>query len=275
MVADGPRRSAPAAGAGSGGVETGSAGEVTVAARRIGFWYRLAVLVLKPPAVALTERRWEGLENLPAAGGVIVAANHYSHADPVTLAHCLYDSGRMPRFLAKAELFRTPLVGTILRGAAQIPVARNTADAGAALAPAVAALRRGECVVIYPEGTTTRDPARWPMAARTGVARLALASGCPVVPVAQWGAQRLHDTNDGWHLRRVRVTTRFGAPLDLGEFLVARVDGEEPSAETLHAVTAVVMDRVRALLGDIRGEQPPERIWGARGRDRPDERRSA
>lgn len=229
---------------------------MAVGGRRIGGWYRLAVMVAKPVLLLLTRPRWRGLENLPPSGGVIVAANHHSYADPFTVAHVLYDNGRVPRFLAKAEIFRLPLIGSIMRGARQIPVYRNTADASAALVEAVEALRRGECVVIYPEGTVTRDPQRWPMAARTGVARLALATGCPVVPLAQWGAQRLHDKRDGLHLRRTDVTTLIGPPLDLTAYR-DRVDGP-----ALREVTDLVMAELRRMVGVLRGQRPPAQVYG-------------
>lgn len=145
---------------------------------RLGFWYRLAVCLIKPAMRVLTRRDWRGQQHIPPAGGVIIAANHY-----------VYDAGRPPCFLAKIELFRLrwPL-GRIFRDAGQIPVYRNSANAADALRDAVAAIRRGEAVVIYPEGTVTRDPQLWPMVARTGVARLAMATGALVVPVAQWSA---------------------------------------------------------------------------------------
>lgn len=235
--------------------------------RPIGFWYRLAVLVVKPLATVLTRRRWLGMENLPAAGGVIVAANHYSYADPFTVAHAIYDNGRVPRFLAKAELFRVPLIGSLMRGAGQIPVHRHTSDASAALVDAVTALRAGECVVLYPEGTVTRDPQRWPMAARTGIARLALASGCPVVPLAQWGAQLLHDKRDGIHLCRAEVVTLVGPPVDLTAF-----HGRPVTADVLREVTDLIMDEIRGMVGVLRGQAPPSQVYGAQARE---ERRSA
>ncbi len=238
-------------------------------ARRIGFWYRVAVIVVKPLATVFTRRLWEGFENLPQEGGVLVVANHYSHADPLTLAHAVYDNGRVPRFLAKAELFGVPLIGAVMRGAAQIPVYRRTPDAAAALSAAVESLRAGECVVIYPEGTTTDDPARWPMHSRTGVARLALSTRVPVLPLAQWGAHRLHDKQDGWRLRRVFVHTRLGPPIDL-----SRYEDSPLSAAVLREVTDLIMDTIRQMLGELRGEVPPDDVYGAPPLEA-DERRSA
>jgi 1-acyl-sn-glycerol-3-phosphate acyltransferase len=149
---------------------------------RIGFWYRLTVSIVQPLSMLLTRREWRGAENIPAQGGVIVAANHLSYVDPMTFGHFVYASGRTPRFLAKSSLFEVPVFKYLVRGAGQIPVYRGTDDAAAALSAGVDALRRGECLLIYPEGTATRDPDCWPMQARTGVARCACRSGGAVGP---------------------------------------------------------------------------------------------
>lgn len=237
---------------------------------RLGFWYRLAICILKPPTAVLTRRVSTGTDLVPA-GGVILAANHISHADPIVLADfVLYDLHRTPRFLAKRELFRgNGLVGRVMRGAGQIPVDRHAPDASRALGPAVAALHRGETVVIYPEGTVSRDPGKWPMHARTGVARLALLSGAPVVPVAQWGAQEIHDTyrSPGVHLRpRRTVRFRVGPPVDLSPWA-----GQELTADVLRAATEAVMDALTAELEALRGERAP----ATRHVHRPDQRSGA
>ena len=239
--------------------------------RGLGFWYLLGIGVLKPPTLVLTRRAASGTALVPA-GGVIVAANHISHTDPVVLADfLLYDLRRAPRFLAKRELFRgNGLVGRVMRGADQIPVDRHAPDASRALEPAVQALHRGETVVIYPEGTVTRDPGKWPMKARTGVARLALLSGAPVVPVAQWGAQDIHDTYRSGRLDlrpRRPVRFRVGPPVDL-----SRWAGRELTADVLREATDAVMDAITAELEVLRGERAPA---ARHDPGRTDERRTA
>ncbi|MCW2613653.1 MAG: acyltransferase [Frankiales bacterium] len=230
---------------------------------RLGPWYCLAIVLLKPPTVLLTRRRVTGLEHVPA-GGVILAANHISFVDPVVLADLvLYPMARAPRFLAKSEMFGGGgLVARIMRGADQIPVDRRTPDASRALAAAVAALARGETVVIYPEGTVTRDPGKWPMRARTGVARLALLSGVPVVPVAQWGAQEVHDSYRSKGLQLLpRHTMRFriGPPVDLSPWT-----GQELTAEVLGGATDAVMDAIVRELEVLRGEPAPAQRYDPR-----------
>src|SRR5581483_9098596 len=127
----------------------------------------------------------------PAEGGVIIALNHISHIDTVLMARLVWQSGRVPRFMIKAGVFSKPLLKQIMYGAKQIPVYRGTSDAAASLRDAVTALEQGEAVVIYPEGTITKDPDQWPMQGKTGIARLVLLTpDIPVVPVGQWGAQQ-------------------------------------------------------------------------------------
>src|SRR5262245_2461001 len=146
--------------------------------RQLPFAYRFAVGVLRPTFLALTKRAWHGAENLQKTGGFVVTPNHRSHVDPVACAHYLFDNGREPYFLGKEGVFRVPVVGAILRGAEQIPVYRNTGQAADAYRAAVAAVDDGKCVVVYPEGTLTRDPDLWPMVGKTGAARIALATRC-------------------------------------------------------------------------------------------------
>lgn len=224
---------------------------------RIGFWYRLAVVLIKPPLLLLTRRSWTGFEKVPPRGGVILAANHISYVDPLCLGDAVvFSTRRLPRFLAKAGLFEgNGIVGRTMRGAQQIPVHRNTSDASLALRDAVTALQDGELVLIYPEGTVSRDPDKWPMQARTGIARLALLSGVPVVPVAQWGAQQLHDSyrRKGLHLlSRPTIAISVGDPVDL-----SRWQGLEPTAPVLREVTDAVMSEVVRLLEPLRGERAP------------------
>lgn len=151
------------------------------------FWRLASVMVLVPVVTALIRNVWAGRENIPAKGGVILAPNHVSYADTFTNALFFYRCRRYPTFMIKSSLFTMKGVGGILRRAGQLPVDRGAADAALVLREAERMLDEGAAVVIYPEGTVTRDPELWPMVARTGVARLALAAGVPVIPVAHWG----------------------------------------------------------------------------------------
>jgi len=245
---------------------------------RAGFWIRLCVAVIYPLDGLLFRIRWHHLERVPgpASGGVIIVLNHVSKIDTVLMARCVWQSGRIPRFMIKSVVFGWPGLGRILRGAAQIPVYRGTADASQSLREAVLALERGEAVVIYPEGTTTKDPKNWPMQAKTGVARLVLlAPGIPVVPIGQWGAQKRRGRSDGPRLRRRTAEVSVGQPLDLTRFR-----GAEANADTLREITDVIMNAVRNEVATLRGEPAPSEFFvrkpahearfgiaGQRGRD--------
>lgn len=231
-----------------------------MARRRLGFWRRFAVAVVKPPLLVITKRGWSGTQHIPASGGVIIVANHISHADPLTVAHFVYDAGRWPQFLAKASVFKVPVVGWLLRQVRQIPVSRGTAEAVKALEEAVNAVKAGDAVIIYPEGTTTREPDLWPMRGKTGAARLALATGAPVVPVVMWGPEEIFDprTRKLRVLRRTPVTMVAGPPIDLSKW--AHV---QPTTATLHEMTDEIMLRLRDMLAEIRGGTPPQ-LWAPR-----------
>lgn len=226
--------------------------------RRLGFWLRLCVVVLKPLLTVATRRTWRGNDNVPADGPVIFAVNHKSHADPFTVAHWVYDLPRTPRFLAKESLFRVPFVKSVLHGANQIPVYRGSKDASASLRDARAVLDEGGAVIIYPEGTVTKQPELWPMQAKTGVARLALESGAPVVPVAEWGSQRIFDPRTKKVRLRLRtpVSVLVGPPVNLSAYA-----GRQLSGEVLRAATDTIMCDVQDLLVEIRGEPAPAEFF--------------
>ena len=222
--------------------------------RKQGPAFRFIVIVLVPLLRALMKRDWRGGKHIPASGGVVIAANHISHVDALAFGHFVYGSGRIPRFLAKSGVFKNKFVGGVLRAAKQIPVYRDSADAANALRDAIAAVEAGEAIAVYPEGTITRDPGLWPMAAKSGAARIALATGCPVIPVAQWGAQEIlayHEKKP--HLfPRKRMIMLAGPPVDLDD-----LRGGPQTAQTLKEATDRIMDAITALLAEVRGEQPP------------------
>ncbi|MCT2594309.1 1-acyl-sn-glycerol-3-phosphate acyltransferase [Streptomyces sp. N2-109] len=233
--------------------------------RRIGFWYRLAAVVAKPPLVVFFKRDWRGMEHIPADGGFITVVNHNSYLDPLSYAHFQYNTGRVPRFLAKVALFKAGAVGSFMRGAGQIPVYRESADAVGAFRAAVEAINDGECVAFYPEGTLTRDPHMWPMEGKTGAARVALLTKAPVIPVAQWGANLAVPPyarpKEFRFLPRKTLTVQAGPPVDLSEFY-----GCEPTADVLRAVTDTLMDALTVQLAEIRGEPVPVERYTHRSR---------
>ena len=232
-------------------------------ARRIGFWKRVAVVTVKPTIALLTRRDWRGMEHIPTTGPVIIVANHLSHADPLVLAHFVYDAGRWPVFLAKSGLFRMPVLGRLLRAVDQTPVERGTVDAVKALDSAVVALKNGKCILIYPEGTTTKEPELWPMRGKTGAARLWFMTGAPVVPVVMWGPQRLFDprTKKLRPVPRTPVSVVAGPPLDLSAWQDAPMN-----TRTLNEITDHIMLCLRDMVAQLRDGTPPA-LWtpGRRG----------
>lgn len=216
--------------------------------------YRAAIVALEPPLRAITHRQWKGQENLPETGGYIVASNHISTFDPFPIAHAMVLAGHAPRFMAKDSLFRIPVLGKLLTWADQIPVSRGSSRAGDALSAAIEAVQAGKCIVVLPEGTFTEDPNLWPMAAKTGAARLALKTGAPLIPAAQWGAESVWppaEKTPVWGKKRTMYVS-FGEPLDIDDLR------EQPlTASVLREATDRLMDAITALLADIRGQEPP------------------
>ncbi|CAB4941216.1 unannotated protein [freshwater metagenome] len=163
-----------------------------------------------------------GREHIPTDGPVIFAANHRSFLDPFVIGAM---SRRPLYFVAKKELFRKPLQRWFLNSLGAFPIDRGNAD-GDAMSTARAVLERGDCVVIFPEGTRTRPggigrPKR-------GVGRLALETGAPVVPVTVHGTSHIRTT---WRIRPHKVTVRVGRPLTFPQV-------EDPTAELATAVTS-------------------------------------
>jgi 1-acyl-sn-glycerol-3-phosphate acyltransferase len=223
--------------------------------------FRLAEWIARPPLTAFTRHDWRGAEHLPKGRGFVVCCNHISPLDPFTLAHFLFDNGHPPRYLAKESLFRIPVLGRIVGGTGQIPVYRETFDAGKAFAAAVEAVEAGDCVVVYPEATLTRDPELWPMVAKTGAARIALTTGAPVIPVAQWGVQDILAPYTGRPrlLPRKTVHVWAGPRVDLSRFAGAR-----PDVTTLKAATEEILDTITSILERVRGQTAPATRWDPR-----------
>ena len=219
-----------------------------------GWAWSTVVVILKPSFLALTKRRWIDGEKIPATGGCIVAMNHVSHLDPLTLGWFLYDHGRLVRYLAKDSLWRVPVLKHIVEDAGQIPVRRMSEGAVSAFDAAVEAVEAGECIGVYPEGTITREPDGWPMRGKTGAARIALRTGCPVIPVGQWGAQEIlpaYSTRPHLFPRKT-IAYKAGDPVDLSD-----LQGRPLTAEVLHEATERIMVAITALVEDLRGAKAP------------------
>ena len=218
------------------------------------FWTKVLIPVLR----LCMKREWQGGENIPKTGRVIVAGNHLSYLDVLVLTHFLYKNGRAPRYLGKSGVFKVPVVGKVLLAAGQIPVERETGDARKAVDHAKILLEKGHLLGVYPEGTLTRDDDLWPMVAKTGCARLALLTDTPVIPIAQWGSQKVipRYTNRIKIFPRQTIQMRAGKPVDL-----SRWKGKHEDPQALIEATAEIMRVITEMLEEIRGEKRPAVIF--------------
>jgi 1-acyl-sn-glycerol-3-phosphate acyltransferase len=221
---------------------------------RLGFVYRFVVVVLKPWLVLITKRDYRGVENLKFDGGIIAAMNHNSWFDPFVVAQFMWDNDRPPKFLAKAAIFKVPVIGQLVYLAGQIPVYRESRHAKIAVRGAISAVEKGEAVVISPEGTLTRDPNLWPMEGKTGAARIALATKAPVIPVAHWGAHLVlapYSKKLKLFPRKTMIVAA-GKPVDLSDLY-----DQEITADVLKIATSRIMDAITKELAIIRNQTPP------------------
>jgi 1-acyl-sn-glycerol-3-phosphate acyltransferase len=222
-------------------------------------WRQFSRLVLHPGLRLLMRFKWAGKQSIPKTGGIILAPNHLSYADWPAIA--LFSDGyahRYPVFMIKSAIFEVKVIGPLMYKFGQLPVYRDRGDAGLVLKQAERALRKGDSVIVYPEGTASRDPDLWPMVGKTGAARLALTTGAPVIPVAQWGAQEIlpYGTKKLHLFPRKTVQMVAGPPVDLSAYT-----GQRLSASTLREATAAIMADITALLAGIRHETPPAIPW--------------
>jgi 1-acyl-sn-glycerol-3-phosphate acyltransferase len=195
-------------------------------------------------------------------GPVIVVANHTSFADGILLALVGRRLGRSLRLMATGGVFRSGVVGPVVRRLGFIPVLRGTDAAAGSLDAAATALEAGEAVGLFPEGRITRHPQHWPERSKTGAVRLALRTGAPVVPVALVGAQQVVGTSGivARLLRntvlRPRVRVAVGEPIDVRR--LAGVAGDQPVDDaTVRRVADEVMTVLVSQVAELRGEPAP------------------
>ncbi|MEV0569791.1 1-acyl-sn-glycerol-3-phosphate acyltransferase [Dactylosporangium sp. NPDC050588] len=191
-------------------------------------------------------------------GPVVFAVNHIGPFDPVAMSAACRVARLAPRLMATGGLFRAPVVGSMMRAAGHIRINRRQADVGNAVDVVADALAVGSHVLGYPEGRITLDPGMWPERGKTGMARIALRTGVPVVPVAQWGAHEVAAwggfgptvrTLGRSLLRRPVVRVHFGAPVDLSD-----LDPAVPGAA--QRATDRIIDAITAELVKLRVDEP-------------------
>ena len=221
--------------------------------------YVAPAAMIRPSMRALVRQEWEHTERLPR-DGAILAVNHISEIDPLSVAHMVYNQGLLPTIMAKAELWKVPVLRQALQATHMIPVER-TRDGGRSLEAARQALASARVIVVYPEGTVTRDPEGWPMTARTGAVRLALQTGAPLVPVGQWGIQELlpYPSRSLKPFPRKTARMRVGHPVDLDDLRARPM-----TASVLRTGTDRMMDAITHLVAELRGEPAPAGRWDPR-----------
>ncbi len=215
--------------------------------------YLIAKGILKPFLHSWFRWNIEGIENVPRSGPAILAFNHISYLDPLATAYLVDKTKRVPRFLAKSELFQDKRIAWILKGAKQIEVKRGTMTAPMALDNGITALRKGEIVVVFPEGTITDDPDLKPLPAKTGAARLALGSGAPLIPCAVWGTQNIWPKGyaKNWWPPRQDILVRVGEPME--------ISGDPRSTDDWRLVSERLTEAIEVLVASLRPAIPDRR----------------
>lgn len=249
----------PTTGGEQNSARDGSPGDAPARASEKTPIFRLLAFLLLPFMHVVARYRIHDAHKIPATGAFVLAPNHYSEIDPVVVGVVMWKIGRMPRYLAKAKLFTYPVLGWLLRASDQVPVERAGLVRGSD--PLLAARKivdKGLAVVIYPEGSLTRDPDLWPMRGKAGAVRMALETGIPLIPLAHWGTQHVLPRY-GKRISlfpRKTIDIKIGEPVDLSAFR-----GKPLDASTTTAATAVVMSAITDLLEDLRGERAPAERW--------------
>lgn len=227
--------------------------------RRPSFFWVLASLIL-PLWSCMVRYRFTPDSKLPNTGPFIMSPNHYSEIDPIAMGAAIWHLGRLPRFMAKESLFKVPVFGWLLKATGQIPVRREGAvrASGNPMGAAEELIRREAAVIVYPEGTLTRDPDLWPMRGKSGAVRLALETGIPLIPAAHWGTQNLMPRyGKGIHpFPRKTIEVAVGEPLDLSKF-----EGRDIDQKTVNEATVMLMNEITRLLAGLRNETPPSELW--------------
>lgn len=220
--------------------------------------FKVVAGITLPIFGAMADIRVRNPEALPAEGPFVLSPNHYSEIDPIIMGIATWKSGRAPHFMAKASLWRIPILRGVLNGLKQIPVERDrSARSGTPMQAAAKVIENQGSVIVYPEGSLTRDPDLWPMRGKSGAVRLAKTAGIPLIPAAHWGTQRLMPRY-GRGIRpipRKRIDVVFGAPLDLSDVSNAH------NQEQVTKATERLMSEISKLVGELRGLEPPLERW--------------
>lgn len=218
------------------------------------FW--LIYLLVAPLFSVLFKYEIRG--KLPQQGPFVLAGNHLSELDPVVIGYGVWKMGRIPRFMAKDSLFRIPVLKWLLNASGQIPVKRGRGG-GEAVEAAERLMETGGGVIIYPEGTLTREPQLWPMRGKSGAVRLAAAHNIPLIPFAHWGTQAVYGRYAKRPTFRFRtpIIINVGEPMNLNELVHDAKD-----RVVVQEASDRLMEHIVELQAELRpGETPPEELY--------------
>ena len=209
-----------------------------------------------------------GLDNIPETGPFITAATHVTMFDVFVPMASLFHMGRRPRYMAKAEMAHWPLIGKWFQIVGMQPVQRRSGKARAIEETSVEILTSGRPLTVWPEGTVTRDPKKWPMSMKNGVGVIALEASrrlgyqVPLFCAVTWGAASI---NHWWPWPRKNVVMCYDAQLDYADLLVDSESwGDEPPVELADELTRRVRVRMTQVMAEIRGERAPSVYWDYR-----------
>lgn len=201
--------------------------------------------IVYPPVIVALKTFWKylglrfnsaGVENIPREGGAILAMNHIGYLDFALIGTCALPVKRYVRFMAKKELFDNKIAGPLLRGMHHISVDRSSGSAS--FVAALRALKSGEIIGIFPEGTISVSFELKDF--KSGAVRLAMGAGVPVIPAVVWGSQRIWTKKVKRDLKRNKypISVTFGEPL----YFTKADNVEEGEAQLRAAMQALLLD---------------------------------
>lgn len=213
-----------------------------------------------------------GLERVPEEGPYITAASHVTMFDVFVPMMGMFHQGRRPRYMAKAEMAKWPVLGKWFQIVGMQPVQRRSGQAKAIEETSISILTSGRPLTIWPEGTLTRDPQKWVMSLKEGMAFIALESSrrlgkqVPLYCACTWGAASI---NHLWPWPRKNIVMCYDERLDYADLLEGMETwGDEPPTEAIEALTWRVLKRMNQVMEEIRGEQCPDGYWDFRSMSR-------
>lgn len=234
---------------------------ISPALRRMPLLYRLCWWGFRALGRGYLRWRTVGVENVPLTGPAILAANHVSYLDPPLIGAAL---GRPVHFMARSSLFRFPVFGWFIRKMQAVPVDREGGTGGAGLKAVVDRLEAGGAIILFPEGTRSRDGQLLPV--RAGVGLMVLKSSAPVIPVRLFGLYEAYGRHR-WFPRPGRITLVYGPPLD---FAAAKAEAQVCDRLRLKALYQEVADEILRAIGQLGPDGPTAPTAPRTAPDRPD-----